>query len=156
MSKGMSNIETKKLFKERNNDVLNENFLDVYPSDKINKFIMFEKMMPGKKYPFLISNMDRSNQGVTHLWSIMNISPKSALFFDSYGIEGMKHFIVTDDKKMLRKILKVIETIDQTDKKLTTCKLKFSMNAYERLKENEIKKFSESAQDLFLLIHGFS
>ena len=48
MSKGMSNIETRKLFKERNNDVLNENFLDVYPSDKINKFIMFEKMMPGK------------------------------------------------------------------------------------------------------------
>ena len=56
MSKGISNIETEKLFNEINNDDLNENFLGVYPSDKTNKFIMFEKMMPGKKYPFLISN----------------------------------------------------------------------------------------------------
>ena len=80
MLKIISDNEIEILFKEINNDYLNENFLRVYPSDKINKFIMFEKMMPGKKYPFLISNMDRSNQGVTHLWSIMNISPKSALF----------------------------------------------------------------------------
>ena len=48
MSKGKSNIEIEKLFKKINSDDLNENFLGVYPSDKINKFIMFEKMMPGK------------------------------------------------------------------------------------------------------------
>ena len=29
------------------------------------------------------------------------------------------------------------------------------MNAYERLKENEIKKLSESAQDLFHLTRSF-
>ena len=63
MTKGISNIEIEKLFKEINNDDLSENFLDVYPSDKINKLIMFQKMMPGKKYPFLVSNMDRSDQG---------------------------------------------------------------------------------------------
>ena len=33
--------------------------------------------------------------------------------------------------------------------------MKFSMNAYERLKENETKKLAESAQDLFNLIHSF-
>ena len=47
-----------KLFKEVNNDDLNEDFLGVYHSDKISKFIMFEKMMPGKKNSFLISNTD--------------------------------------------------------------------------------------------------
>ena len=66
MSKGISNIEIEKLFKQTNNDDLNENFLGVYPSDKINKFIMFEKMIPGKKYPFLISNTDRNDQGRIH------------------------------------------------------------------------------------------
>ena len=100
--------------------------------------------------------MDRSDQGGTHWRSIMNISPKIELFFfDSYGIEGMKHFVVRDDKKIARKVLKGIETIDQKDKKLTLCKLKISMNAYERLKENETKKLSESAQDLFHLILSF-
>ena len=67
----------------------------------------------------------------------------------------MNHFIVSDDKKIVGKILKGIETIDQKDKKLTLCKLKFSMNAYEKLAGNEIKKTSESAQDFFYLIHSF-
>ena len=49
MSKGISNIEIGILFKEINNDDLNKNFLSVYPSDKTNKFIMFEKVMPGEK-----------------------------------------------------------------------------------------------------------
>ena len=66
----------------------------------------------------------------------------------------MKHFIVSDDEKIVRKGLKGIETIDQKDKKLTLCKLKFSMNAYEKLAENKIKKLSESAQDFFHLIHN--
>ena len=76
-------------------------------------------------------------------------------FYDSYGTEGMKHFTVSDGKKIVGKILKGIETIDQKDKKLTFCKLKFSMNAYEKLAENENKKPSESAQDFFHLIHNF-
>ena len=67
----------------------------------------------------------------------------------------MKYFIVNDDKKIVGKILKGIEIIDHKDKKLTLCKLKFSMNAYERLRENETKKLSESPEDLFHLIHGF-
>ena len=49
MSKGIPNIKIEKLFKEINNDDLNEKILGAYPSDKINKSIMFEKMMPGKK-----------------------------------------------------------------------------------------------------------
>ena len=102
---------------------MNENFLGVYPSDKTNKVIMFEKMMPGKKYPFLISSTDRSDQGGTHWWSIMNISPKSEIFFfDLYEIEGMKHFIASDDKKIVGKIIEGIETIDQKDKKMTLYK----------------------------------
>ena len=48
MSKGIYNIKMEKLFKEINNDDLNKNFLGVYPSDKVNKSIIFERMMPGK------------------------------------------------------------------------------------------------------------
>ena len=90
---------------------------------------MFEKMMPGKKYPFIISNTDRSDEGSTHWWSILNISPKSELLlFDSFGISGMKHFIVSGDKKIAGKVLKVLELADQKDNKLTLFELKFSMN----------------------------
>ena len=142
MSRGIFNFEIEKVFKEINNKDINKNFLGVFPSDKINKFIMFEKMMPGKKYPFIISNTDRSDEGSTHWWSILNISPKSELLlFDSFGKSGMKHFIVSDDKKIVGKVLKGLELADQKDNKLTLVKLKFSMNSYENLAENETKKF---------------
>ena len=130
MSRGISNFEIKKVFKEINEDI----FLDVSPSDKINKFIIFEKIMPGKKFQFIVSNTDRSDKGGTHWWSILNISPKSELLiFDSLGISGMKHFIVSDDKKIVGKVLKGLELADKKDNNLTLVKLKFSMNSFENL-----------------------
>ena len=56
MSKGISNFEIGKIFKEINNEDINENFLGVFSSDKINKFIMFQK----------ISNTNRSNAADSH------------------------------------------------------------------------------------------
>ena len=91
----------------------------------------------------------------------MNKSPKSELFFsfffflirDSFGIEGMKHFLGNDDKKIVGKVLKDIETIDQKDKKLTFCKLKFSIGPYEKLKENENNKVSELSKSVKTFFH---
>ena len=79
MSKDISNIVIEKLFKEINNEDINKNFLGLFLSGKINKSIIFEKMMPGNINPFLISNTDRSDQVGTHWWSIMYISPKGKL-----------------------------------------------------------------------------
>ena len=66
MSRGKTNFEIEKVFKEINNEDINKNFLGVFPSDKINKFIMFEKIMPGKKYLFIILNTERSDESSTH------------------------------------------------------------------------------------------
>ena len=69
MSRGISNFEIEKVFKEINNEDINKNFLGVFPSDKINKFIMFEKMMPGKKYPFIISKgTEVTSNGIWNKW----------------------------------------------------------------------------------------
>ena len=76
MSKGTSKFEIEKVFKEINHYDINEICLGVFPSDKINQFIMFEKMMPGKKYPFIISNIERSDKECPHWLNILNISPK--------------------------------------------------------------------------------
>ena len=66
----------------------------------------------------------------------------------------MKHFIVSDDKKIVGKVLKGLELADQKGNKLTLVKLKFSMNSSENQVENETKKLLETAQDLFHLIHS--
>ena len=51
MSRGISNFELERVFKDVNNADINENFLGVFPLNKINRFVMFEKIMPNKKYP---------------------------------------------------------------------------------------------------------
>ena len=45
MSQDIFNFEIEKVFKEINNDDLNKNYLGVFPSDKINKFAMFERCL---------------------------------------------------------------------------------------------------------------
>ena len=50
------------------------------------------------KYPFIIANSDCSDKDGTHWWSIMVIDPKTDLFFfDSFGVDGLKSFIIQDD-----------------------------------------------------------
>ena len=66
MSKGISNVEIERTFNEIDDADLNDNFLGVFPSDKIKKFISFKKMMVGRKYPFLIANTDRAGKDGTH------------------------------------------------------------------------------------------
>ena len=75
--------------------------------------------------------------------------PKKELFYYSFGIDGMKHFIVQDNKKAVGKVLKGIELANWKDDKITLIKLKFSMNRYYNLTANE------TAQNLFHLIFCF-
>ena len=91
MSKDISNIDINRIFNKLNNEDINLNFIGVFPSVKINKFVSFDRMMTGKKHPFLISNTDRSDKNGTHCWSIFDIEPKNEFFlFDLLGIEGLK------------------------------------------------------------------
>ena len=68
-----------------------------------------------------------------------------------FGISGMKHFIISNDKKIVGKMLKDLELANQKDNKLTLVKFKFSMSSCE----NEIKNLSKTAQNLFHVIHIF-
>ena len=81
-----------------------------------------------------------------------HFSKKRAFTIDSFGISGMKRFVVLDDRKIVGKVLKGLEFADRKDDKLTFAKLKFSMNGYERLTKNELSK---TAQGFLYLVHNF-
>ena len=74
---------------------------------------------------------------------------KWSVFFYSFGIDGIKHFIVQDDKKTVGKVLKGIELANKKDDKITLIKLKFSMNWYYNLTANEIDKTLRNSSGLF-------
>ena len=113
-------------------------------------------MMKGRKFPFLIENTNQSDKAGTHWWSILHIDPKrNSLLFDSFGVKGLKNFIIQDDKKIVEKVIKGIEKIERKDNKLTLIKLRFSVKNFCELKDNEKLSLSETAQDLSHFIENF-
>ena len=108
------------------------------------------------EYPFIIANTDDSEKEGTHWWSILDIEPKTDIFFfDSYGLDGLKHFINQDDKEIIDKILIGIDKMDRTDEKITLCKIKFSLSACKELTEDEILFLSDTARHFFYFIQSF-
>ena len=106
-----------------------DNFVGVFPSKYMNKFINHVAMIEDSgKFPFIIANTDSSEKSAMHWWRILDIEPRTDIFFfDSYGIEGLKHFIIQDYRKIVDKILIGIEKLDRSDNKITLCKIKFNL-----------------------------
>ena len=155
---GISTFQIEEAFKKIDDEDLLKNFVGVFPSNKMNKFIDHAAMISESgKFPFVIANTDADDKPGVHWWSILDIEPKNDIyiFFDTFGIEGLKHFIIQDDKKIVEKILIGIEKMDQSDKKITLCKIKFNMSAYKRLLKKEIDSLSETAQNFFHFINAF-
>ena len=99
---------------------INNNFVGVVPSNHMNKFINHAPMIYKKsgKYPFINSNTDSCEKGGTHWCSILDIEPKTDIFFfDSFGLDGLKHFIIQEDRKLIEKDLFGTEQMTRIDKK---------------------------------------
>ena len=89
-----------------NDDDIYDNFVGVFSSNHMNKFIDHTAMISEKKgkYPFVIANTDSSEKEGTHWWSILDTEPKQDIFFfDSFGLDGSKHFIIQDDRNVIEK-----------------------------------------------------
>ena len=106
MTEGIINFQIEKAFKNIGDEDIDTNFLGAFPSNYMNKFtIMCQWFLKKKaKYPFVIANTDAYSKQGTHWWSILDIEPKTdILFFDSFGIDGLKNFIIQDNKKVIEK-----------------------------------------------------
>ena len=126
---GISNFQIEDAFKKIDDQDLLSNFVVVFPSNYMNTFINHAAMIKDSgKFPSIIANTDDSNKSGTHWWSILDVEPRTDIFFfDSYGIEGLQHFKIQDDKEIVDKILIGIYKMDRTDKKITLCKIKFNL-----------------------------
>ena len=154
---GISNFQIEDAFKKIGDEDLLENFVGVFPSNYMNKFINHAAMISDKgKYPFIIANTDASNKPGVHWWSILDIEPRNDIFFfDSFGLDGLKHFIIQDDKPIVDKILLGIEQMNRTDKKITLCKIKFNLGACKELSKEEIDSLSKTARNFFYFVQAF-
>ena len=76
-------------------------------------------------------------------------------FFDTFDVDGLKSFIIQDDKKVIEKILFGNEQLARTDNKITLVNIKFNLNACKNLSKNELDNLSDTARDFFYFILYF-
>ena len=139
---GISNFQIENTIKNIGDNDLNDNFVGVFPSNYMNKFIDHTSMISDKgKYPFIIPNTDSSEKTGVHWCSILDIDPKTDIFFlDSVGLDGLSHLIVQDGKPIIEKILLGVEQMTRTDNKITLCRKRFHLGACKMLLEEKSKK----------------
>ena len=155
---GISNETIEDFFEKVNDDDLKNNFIGVFSSNFINKFISFHSIIKDKpkvKYPFIIMNTDRSDRTGTHWWSFLDLhkKKKEIFLFDSFGFEGLKKFIIDNDRKILNKVLFNLNKFQKIDGKITLISTKFSMLQYEKIKD--MKQLRTTTQDLLHLIYEY-
>ena len=155
---GISNFQIENVIANiRDNDLIS-NFVSVFPSNHLNKCINHAAMISAKerKYHFVIANTDDSSKAGMHWWSFLDIEPKTnTFFFDSFGLDGLKHFIVHDDRKIVEKVLFGTKKMTRTDNKITLCKIQFNLNACKNLSKIEINSLSDTATNFFHFIQAF-
>ena len=154
---GLGNFDIEEIFNKANNSDLPQNFVNLFPSDKMNKLLDFKKMMKGKKYPFLIANADRSDKQHAHWWSILDIDGKKCfLLFYSLGIKGFKNFIVKDDEKIVAKVLRGVENLREYKTQIDFVNVNFVKNSYSKLSEGEKADLSETCTDFQHFLESFA
>ena len=73
---GISNFQIENAFKKINDPDLLSNFVGVFPSNYMKKFINHAAMINDSgKFLFMIANTDNSSKSGTHWWSILDIQP---------------------------------------------------------------------------------
>ena len=93
---GTSNLQIENAIANIRDDDLVSNFVGVFPSNYMNKFIDHTAGISFKGiYPFIIANTDNSEKPGMHWWCFLDIELKTDIFlFDSFGLDRLKHFIM--------------------------------------------------------------
>ena len=127
----------------------------------MNKFTNYAAMISNmdqisNQISNIIANMDDSSKEGMHWWSILDLEPKNDIFFfDSFGLDGLKHFIVQEDQKIVEKLLFGTEKMTKTDTEITLCKIQFNLNACKNLSKVELDSLSDTATNVFRFLQAF-
>ena len=150
---GVSTMELERFFIS-NGSTMELQFAGVFPADgKEKNFLKFLENMKQKKekYPFMIANTDPAVKSGTNWWSFLDTEQKDTLLlFDSLGSYGLLNFIVQNDLDVFKKlILGQFKQIFKKDNKITPLRCSFKIDKYEKLKDRDIYKLSDTAKCFF-------
>ena len=156
---GVTTLELEHFFIS-NGSTMESQFVGVFPADEKEKnFLKFSENMKQKKakYPFMIANTDPAAKSGTHWWSFLDTEQKDTLFlFDSLGSYRILNFIVQNDLEVFNKLIPgQFNQIFKKDNKITLLRWSFKLDKFEKLKDRDINKLSDTAKHFFRFLYEF-
>ena len=154
LPEGISEGELKNFIETHGSEFMKENFIGVFAADEVSEYIDLAKNIKEKKcnQPFMFANTDTRENPGTHWWSIIAVEPKDELFFfDSFGKLGFSHFVIDNDKELIKQFVRVYLPYKKNNstKKINFIKIKFNVNKYHKLNKKLKKQLTETTERLF-------
>ena len=99
----------------------------------------------------MIANTDPAAKSGTHWWSFLDTEQKDTLFlFDLLGSYGLLNFTVQNNLEVFNKLIPgQFNQIFKKDNKITLLRWSFKLDKYEKLKDRDINKLSDTAKPSF-------
>ena len=157
MSKGVINFQIENALKNMDDEDVNENFFGVFPANHMNKFINHAATISEKKrkMPFRYGEYWQLWKGENTLVEYTWYWAEIIFFFYSFVLDGLKHFIIQDERNLIKIVLFGTGKMTRTDNKITPFNIRFHLNACKTLSANELDALSDTASNFFHFIQAF-
>ena len=87
----------------------------------------------------MITNNEAEDKPSMHLWSFLDTQEKDKLFlFDSFGAIEPLSFLVKNDKKIFKNVIKGMQPIFKKDNEVTLLQWSFKKCNYQRMTQKEL------------------
>jgi len=154
----MDGKEILKFVKTHGGEMFNENFLGVYPVNKLKNII---PEIETKNYPFCIFNTDIENESGTHWCAthILNTDRPSVFLFDSFGKLGLKTFFIDDDADIIKKFIdnynEVNEDLNKDTEAIDFYKMRVDCNKYMTLSSKNTSELSDTLKGFMNMLMSY-
>ena len=130
---GISNVDIENFFGNEKSNDLKKNFMGMYSSNTITKYINFYKIIKAENatYSLAIFNTDRENKPEMHWWSFLD-PKKDLLLFDNFGFAGFKKIIIDNDLSVIDELLFSLQKFNKKDSKIYLVSLTFSIESTKK------------------------
>ena len=78
------------------------------------------------------------------------------MLFDSFGIKGLKNFIVQNDEKIVAKVLKGVKNLKEDKEQINLVNVNFVKNSYSKLSEGKKAALSETCTEFLHFLESFA
>ena len=146
----MDSKEIEKFVRDHGNEDFQENFLGVFPADRVYKYERrILKVKRNLNMASCIMNTDRYDKPGQHWVALVHLDQYNLFLFDSFGKVGFEHFFIDDDAKILKNFIDFKDYLNSKEdpKNVGLSKLIFNNKKYTENKAYR-KYLSDEAKGL--------